>query len=182
MSTNDFERIVLPYRDTLYGHALAMTKNADEAEDLVQETTLRALRGFESFRFEGPVRAWLLTILRNLFINSYRSRMRAPHSVAIEAMENQDQLVAPQASPERQVFSRLESEAIWRAVDSLPDDYRQVLVLSDERGLSYQEISLQLNIPVGTVRSRLSRARSRIRRLLFSWRPDAQGTSKMAAA
>lgn len=176
-----FERLVLPYRDMLYVHALSLTRNADEAEDLVQETTLRALRSFESLRSEGPLRAWLLTILRNLFINNYRAKNRVPHAVSLDALENPDPLIPSEPSPERQVFSRMESEAVNRAVANLPDDYREVLVLSDMRGMSYQEISEQMELPIGTVRSRLSRARSRIRRALFAWRPEAQGTSKMAS-
>jgi RNA polymerase sigma-70 factor (ECF subfamily) len=175
-----FERLVLPYRDTLYVHALALTRNADEAEDLVQETTLRALRGFESLRSEGPLRAWLLTILRNLFINSYRAKKRVPASVSLDALENPDPVVPTEPSPERQVFSRMESEAVNRAVANLPEDYREVLILSDMRGMSYQEISVVMELPIGTVRSRLSRARNRIRRALFAWRPEAQGTSKMS--
>jgi RNA polymerase sigma-70 factor (ECF subfamily) len=179
MSERDFERMVLPHRDALYGHALALTHNADEAEDLVQETTLRALRGFDTFRADGPVRAWLLTILRNLFINSYRTRVRAPRSVSLDALENPDPIVPTQPGPERQVFSRMENEALSRAVANLPEDYREVLVLSDMKGMSYQEISDQLEVPIGTVRSRLSRARNRVRRALFAWRPDAQGSTKM---
>lgn len=177
-----FEALVLPHRDALLGHALALTQNVDEAEDLVQETTLRALRGFDTFRADGPMRAWLLAILRNLFINSYRSRSRAPRSVALDALENPDPLLPLQPGPERLVFSRLESEAIQAAVAKLPGDYQNVLMLSDVAGLSYQEISDALGVPVGTVRSRLSRARNRIRRSLFAWRPDAQGSSKLAQA
>ena len=179
MNQRDFEKTVLPHRAALYGHALALTRNADEAEDLVQETTLRALRGFESFRAEGPVRAWLLTILRNLFINSYRSRIRAPRSVSLDALENPDPIVPTEPGPERQVFSRMENEALGLAVASLQSEYREVLILSDMRGMSYQEISAHLELPIGTVRSRLSRARSRVRRALFAWRPDVQGSSKM---
>lgn len=179
MNERDFERMVLPHRDALYGHALSLTRNADEAEDLVQETTLRAFRGFGSFRADGPVRAWLLTILRNLFINGYRSRVRNPRPVSLDALENPDPVVPVEPGPERQVFSQLESEAIARAVANLPADYREVLILSDMRGMSYQEIAEQLDLPLGTVRSRLSRARNRVRRSLFAWRPEAQGTSKM---
>lgn len=179
MSQRDFEEMVLPHREALYGHALALTHNADEAEDLVQETTLRALRGFESFRADGPVRAWLLTILRNLFINGYRTRVRMPRAVSLDALDNPDPIVPVEPGPERQVFSRLEHEALTRAVANLPTDYREVLVLSDIRGLSYQEISEHLGVPIGTVRSRLSRARGRVRRALFAWRPDAQGTNRM---
>jgi RNA polymerase sigma-70 factor (ECF subfamily) len=181
MSRQDFEEMVLPHRDALYGHALALTHNADEAEDLVQETTLRALRGFESFRADGPVRAWLLTILRNLFINAYRARVRSPRSVSLDALENPDPIVPVEPGPERAVFSRLENEALARAVAALPADYREVLVLSDMRGMTYLEISQLLDLPIGTVRSRLSRARNRVRRSLFAWRPDAQGTSKMTS-
>ena len=179
---SNFERLVLPHRDMLYGHALSLTRNADEAEDLVQETHLRALRGFERLRSEGPLRAWLLTILRNLFINNYRAKHRAPKSVSLDALENPDPVVPTEPSPERAVFARMESEAVNRAVANLPDDYRTVLELSDMRGMSYQEISDTMALPIGTVRSRLSRARSRIRRALFAWRPEAQGTSKMASA
>ena len=177
-----FEKTVLPHRDALYGHALALTRNPDEAEDLVQETTLRALRGFEGFRADGPIRAWLLTILRNLFINSYRTRVRQPRSISLDALENPDPIMPALPGPERLVFGRMENEALSQAVGKLPDDYREVLILSDMKGMSYQEISDVLHVPIGTVRSRLSRARSRIRRALFAWRPDAQGTTKMGGA
>jgi RNA polymerase sigma factor, sigma-70 family len=180
MSISDFEQMVLPHREVLYGQALALTRNADEAEDLVQETTLRALRGFDSFRAEGPIRAWLLTILRNLFINSYRARARAPQSVSLDALENPDPVMPSLPGPERHVLSKLENEALATAITRLPAEYREVLVLSDIRGLTYQEISDRIGVPVGTVRSRLSRARNRVRRSLFAWRPDAQGSSKMA--
>ena len=176
----NFERMVLPYRDMLYGHALALTRNSDEAEDLVQETTLRALRGFESLRSEGPLRAWLLTILRNLFVNTYRAKTRVPQSISLDSIEIPDRVVPKEPSPERQVFTRMESEVVNRAVANLPDKYHDILVMSDMRGLSYQEISDAMDLPLGTVRSRLSRARSRIRRALYAWRPDAQGTSKLA--
>ena len=179
MSQTEFERTALPHRDALYGQALALTRNSDEAEDLVQETILRALRNFESFRAEGPVRAWLLTILRNLFINGYRSKSRAPRAVSLDALEHPDPITPRDPGPERQVFARMENEALNLAVDKLPDDYREVLVMSDVRGMTYQEISAELELPIGTVRSRLSRARNRVRRSLYAWRPDAQGSSKM---
>ncbi|MDX1933802.1 MAG: sigma-70 family RNA polymerase sigma factor [Capsulimonadales bacterium] len=180
MSQRDFEQAVLVHRDALYGHALTLTHNPDEAEDLVQETTLRALRGFESFRADGPVRAWMLTILRNLFINGYRMRVRSPRPVSLDAMENPDPVMPTLPGPERQVFSHLENEALMRAVANLPEDYRIVLVMSDMNGQSYQEISEYLGVPLGTVRSRLSRARSRVRRSLYAWRPDVQGGNKLA--
>jgi RNA polymerase sigma-70 factor (ECF subfamily) len=98
----------------------------------------------------------------------------------LDALENPDPVLPCQPSPERRLFVQLENEALQRAVASLPDEYRTVLELSDMQGLSYQEISEELQVPVGTVRSRLSRARNRVRRSLYAWRPDLQGTSKMA--
>ncbi len=172
-SVRDFESLVLPHREALLGYALSLTQNNDEAEDLVQETTLRALRGFESFRADGPMRAWLLAILRNLFINHYRSRKRAPNNLALDALENPDPFLPAVPGPERAVFSRLEGDAIRGAVSRLPEDYRRVLLCSDVHGMTYQEISQQLGLPVGTVRSRLSRARSRIRRSLTKLRSSA---------
>ena len=173
MSQRDFETMVLPHRDALFGHALALTRNVEEAEDLVQETTLRALRGFDTFRADGPVRAWLLTILRNLFINSYRSRTRSPRQVSLDALQTPDPVAPMDLGPERLIFSKLENEALERAVAALPKSYRDVLVLSDMQGRSYQEISDELDLPIGTVRSRLFRARGRIRRALFAWRPHS---------
>ena len=180
MRLEEFEGMVLPHRDALYGHALSLTRNPDEAEDLVQETTLRALRGFETFRADGPVRAWLLTILRNLFINRYRSQVRAPRQLSLDAIENPDPITPIVPGPERVILSKLENEALARAVRALPPAYREVLVMSDMRGLSYQEISDELDLPIGTVRSRLSRARERVRRALFAWRPDAQRDNRIA--
>lgn len=220
MSRNDFESVVLPHRAALLGHALSLTRNSDEAEDLVQETTLRALRGFATFRDDGPVRAWLLAILRNLFRSDYRARARAPRAVSLDAIEQNGRqaaalLVAPvrhrgRASennggrplllaggtagacgalvlpsvpgPERAVFSRLENEALNRAVAQLPPCYRDVLVLSDMGGLSYEEIGDRLGVPIGTVRSRLSRARGRVRRALFAWRPDTAASERRLPA
>jgi RNA polymerase sigma-70 factor (ECF subfamily) len=185
MRYKDFEALILPHRDALMGHALSLTRNVDEAEDLVQETTLRALRGYGSFRADGPVRAWLLTILRNLFINNYRARARAPRSVSLDSIANPDPIVAAtppsEPGPERATFAKLENEALKRAVAALPPLYRDVLVLSDLSGLTYQEISDRLDLPIGTVRSRLSRARERVRRALFAWRPEAHCRRRSSA-
>ncbi|MEI6431417.1 MAG: sigma-70 family RNA polymerase sigma factor, partial [bacterium] len=114
-----------------------------------------------------------------LFINGYRSKSRAPRAVSLDALEHPDPITPRDPGPERQVFARMENEALNLAVDKLPDDYREVLVMSDVRGMTYQEISAELELPIGTVRSRLSRARNRVRRSLYAWRPDAQGSSKM---
>jgi RNA polymerase sigma-70 factor, ECF subfamily len=180
MSEKDFDALILPHRESLFRHAMALTHNNDEAEDLVQETVLRALKCFASYRAEGSVRSWLLTILRNMFINNYRNQKRGPRAVFLDALENPDPVLPPYPGPERMVFVQMENEALQRAVAALPLEYRQVLELSDMQGFSYQEISEELHVPIGTVRSRLSRARNRVRRSLYVWRPELQGTSKMA--
>jgi len=158
----DFEALVLPHRAALFGHALTLTRNPDEAEDLVQETTLRALRGFGTFRADGPVRAWLLAILRNLFINGYRARARAPRAISLDAIENPDPVAPADAGPERALLSKLENEALGRAVDALPPVYRDVLVLSDMGGLTYQEISDRLGRHVKAVDNALQRIKRKL--------------------
>lgn len=169
---SQFEILILPHADSLYGPAYQLTRSASDAEDLVQDTMLRAYDRFGSFRADGSPRAWLHTIMRNLFINTYRKRTREPHQISFDALEEPGTLRPTIASPERVVLSRMEGAALLRAVSGLPDEYRAVVVLADVEGLSYQEIADRLRIPVGTVRSRLSRGRKRVQRALFAWRGE----------
>lgn len=188
-----FERLILPHEGSLYAPAMALTRSASDAEDLVQETLLRAYDRFDTFRADGSPRAWLHTIMRNLFFNAYRKKSREPKQVSLEffdpATANLNgsggvaSAVAPQqptvASPERQVLSQMEGAAVLEAVKALPQEYRQVVILADVQGMPYQEIADKLKIPVGTVRSRLSRGRERVRRAVFSWRPQEVEVSSM---
>lgn len=184
-----FERLILPHESSLYGPAMALTRSSSDAEDLVQETMVRAFDRFETFRADGSPRAWLHTIMRNLFFNTYRKKSREPKQVSLEYFDPATanlsgsgagvaSAVAPQqptvSSPERQVLSQMEGAAVLNAVKELPSEYRQVVVLADIQGLPYQEIADRLRIPVGTVRSRLSRGRDRVRRALFAWRPQEE--------
>lgn len=177
--TDQFETLILPHLKSLYGPALQLTRSASDAEDLVQDTMVRAYTRFGSFRADGSPRAWLHTIMRNLFINAYRKKHREPRQIDIDSLDepavygsaHDGGLSRPTvASPERVVLSRMESAALLRAVAALPEEYRQVVVLADVDGLSYQEIADRLGIPVGTVRSRLNRGRKRVQRSVFSWR------------
>jgi RNA polymerase sigma-70 factor (ECF subfamily) len=152
-----FEAETLPHLDTLYRVALRLTGDAASAEDLVQETMLKALRAWRSFRPGSNARAWLITILRNQFINEWRARRRAPAQVEFEALPDLPSLTDP--DPEGRFFRELVDEEVLEAVDELPPDFREVLVLSDMEGLPYGEIAEALSIPVGTVKSRLFRAR-----------------------
>lgn len=152
-----FEQEALPHLDTLYRVALRLTGEPAAAEDLVQETMLRALRAWRSFQPGTNARAWLVTILRNQFINSWRARRRAPTAVAFDAIPELPDVGDP--DPEGRFFRDLVDDEVLAAVDALPDDFREVLVLSDMEGLPYAEIAVALGVPVGTVKSRLFRAR-----------------------
>jgi RNA polymerase sigma-70 factor (ECF subfamily) len=185
-----FEELILPHEASLYGPAMALTRSSSDAEDLVQDTLLRAFDRFDTFRSDGSPRAWLHTIMRNLFFNAYRKKSREPKQVSLDQFDPAGAgsaggavaatLDSPNAqqpsfsSPERIVLSQMEGAAVLDAVKHLPHEYRQVVVLADIQGLPYQEIAEQLDIPVGTVRSRLSRGRERVRRALFAWRPSGE--------
>jgi RNA polymerase sigma-70 factor (ECF subfamily) len=192
-----FERLILPHEGSLHAPAMALTRSASDAEDLIQETMLRAYDRFGTFRADGSPRAWLHTIMRNLFFNAYRKKSREPKQVSLEFFDPATSSLAgsgagvasavtPQqptvSSPERQVLSQMEGAAVLNAVRALPAEYRQVVALADIQGLPYQEIAERLNIPVGTVRSRLSRGRERVRRAVFSWRPTPEGNAKTLPA
>ena len=157
MADTTFESNALPHLDTLYRVALRLTGEPAAAEDLVQDTMLRALRAWGSFRPGSNARAWLVTILRNQFINGWRSEKRAPVGVDMDAVPEAPDPKDP--DPEGRFFSELVDEEVLRAVDALPEEFREVLVLSDMESMPYAEIAESLNIPVGTVKSRLFRAR-----------------------
>lgn len=155
--TPDFEVEVLPHLDTLYRVALRLTGDPAAAEDLVQDAILRALKGWSSFRPGSNARAWLVTILRNQFINGWRSRRRAPQQVDVESVPEAADGNNP--DPEGQFFRNLMDDEVLAALESLPDEFREVVVLGDLEGLPYTEVAEALGIPIGTVKSRIFRAR-----------------------
>jgi RNA polymerase sigma-70 factor, ECF subfamily len=174
----NFEKIILQHRDFLIAYARNFTNCHNESEDIVQETLLSAFKNRNSYREDGPLRAWLARILRNKFISRYRAQRRRPQ-VSLSSFPDLSFLpTLVSAGAEKIVFQQLEYRAIQDAIQNLPSDHRRVIEMSDLEGLSYLEISDQLGIPLGTVRSRLSRARNRIRRVLYVWRPDLQGDNK----
>lgn len=155
-----FERDVLPHMDLMYRVALRLTGESAAAEDLVQDTVLKAFRAWDSFRQGTNARGWLLTILRNTFINDYRRRRRTPVQVDIDVAE-QHALIYEESGhdPEGEYFHSLVDDRILAAIDALPDEFRVVVVLSDVEGLGYAQIAETLGVPVGTVKSRLFRGR-----------------------
>ncbi len=172
-----FETQMLPHLDSLYRAALSMTRNTQDADDLVQDTFVRAYQFIDKFQVGTNARAWLFRILTNLFINNYRRKKREPEKTSYDEMEDfflynrlQDAYVSGKAdTPESAVMGKIQVEAIQEAIGNLPGEYRDTVILADLNELSYQEISEILEIPIGTVRSRLSRGRRLVQRALWAF-------------
>ena len=161
-----FEAVVLPHLDAAYTLARYLTRNAHDAEDIVQDACLRALKHFAGFRGEEgtSARAWLLAIVRNTVYSS-RRRQR-PEALATEFDEMQHSDAVADDHPEAALLRRTAKEALGRALERLSPEFREVIVLRELQGLSYKEISDVAGVPVGTVMSRLSRARTRLQQAL----------------
>jgi len=157
-----FEELAMPLFDQLYNFAHWMTQNREEAEDLVQETYTKALNGFSSFKLGTNFRAWMYRILRNTFLTS-RTGLRATSTVPLDAEEGRADLAVENETPETILISRSSSRLLESAIADLPVHFREILLLCEVEEMSYQEIAETLSIPVGTVMSRLSRARRALR-------------------
>jgi RNA polymerase sigma-70 factor (ECF subfamily) len=165
-----FEEEALVHLDALYRVALRLTGNASDAEDLVQETMLRAYRSWERYTRGTNAKGWLLTILRHLFINEYRRKSRHPETVDVDTIEAFALFQEVQeADPQGAFFDRIVDEEVQRAVDQLPDAFREAVTLSDVEGLSYEEVAKVLDVPVGTVKSRLYRGRRLLQAKLYEY-------------
>ena len=154
-----FEEVVLPHLDAAFNYARWLAKNDADAEDVVQDAYVRALRFFSSLRGEDA-RAWLLTIVRNTWYG--RFPRRAGSGVTTVADEDADNRADVSLDPEAQMIQQQTVEQVQRAFEALPTDFREVLVLRELEGLSYKEIAAIVGIPLGTVMSRLARARERL--------------------
>ena len=163
-----FDDEALPHLDALYRVALRLTGDPSQAEDLVQDTMLKAYRAWRQYRPGTNAKGWLLTILRNTFINDYRRRKLEPVAMDLEAIEPHALYRAvEQSDPEGAFFSQIVDAKVLEAVDALPPEFREVLVLSDMEGMRYAEIAEALQVPVGTVKSRLFRARRLLQSALY---------------
>jgi RNA polymerase sigma-70 factor (ECF subfamily) len=159
-----FEAEAVPLRPRLYVAALRLTGNPADAEDLLQETFLRAYRGFAGFEPGTNLRGWLFRILRNVFITSYRKRRNEPVTVSDEWYETTGRVLhSVAASAEATVIDAIPDQGLQAALASLPDRYRRVVLLCDVDGFSYQEIADLVGIPRGTVMSRIHRGRRALR-------------------
>src|SRR5207248_2270012 len=160
-----FEELAIPLFDSLYNFARWLVRNQSDAEDLVQETYQRALRSFASFRPGTNFRGWIFRILKNSFLSS-RSGLEWKMTVAMESEQDGSELAAERETPETILIERSNRQLVQRAIDELPAHYREVLLLCEVEEMSYQQIAETLSIPIGTVMSRLSRARAALRELL----------------
>jgi RNA polymerase sigma-70 factor (ECF subfamily) len=152
--------------DGLYGYALVLTRNRSDAEDLVQETYVRAIGAMGRLRPESNVKGWLFTILRNIWLNHLRKRRGEPGIVDMDIEDNSGLSVASSDDPHTHFVSRMEHRQVSDAIGQLSADLREVIVLREYEDMSYRDIATILDCPVGTVMSRLARARAKLRNLL----------------
>jgi RNA polymerase sigma factor (sigma-70 family) len=162
-----FEELAMPLFNSLYNFARWLAQNSNDAEDLVQETYLKALRSFASFQSGTNFRAWIFRILKNTFLSSF-STLERRMTDAMVSDEDGLELAVDTETPETILMNRSSSQLVQCAIDDLPVHYRETLLLCEVEEMSYQEIAEILSIPIGTVMSRLSRARKAVRESLLS--------------
>ena len=167
----------MEYMPQLYSAALRMTRNAADAEDLVQETYLKAYRGFGGYEHGTNLRAWLFRILTNTYINSYRSKKRRPEETELDDVEDFYlyrrmgglEAVRSNRSAEDELMDWFTDSEVKEALEQLPDQFQMVVLLSDVEGFSYKEIAEILDVPIGTVMSRLHRGRKSLQKQLHNY-------------
>jgi RNA polymerase sigma-70 factor (ECF subfamily) len=170
----DFERDAMQFAPQLYSAALRMTRNAADAEDVVQETFLKAYRAYDSFEEGTNLKAWLYRILTNTYINKYRKQQRRPSEVELGELQDLylfrrlGESSGASYSAEKEALDQFVDTDIIEALESLPESFRMPVVLADVDGFSYKEIADILDIPIGTVMSRLHRGRKALQRKLWS--------------
>ena len=166
MRTDQFRLIMLPHMDAAYGFARYLARDASAAEDIVQEAFLRAFRAFDGWRGDNP-KSWLLSIVRNCFVDTVRGRLDLPKSEGYGELMDSCELADDDHNPEEIVAGRSEAAMLRRTIENLPEPFRETLVLRELEELSYKEIAAISNVPIGTVMSRLARAREMLAALLL---------------
>lgn len=163
----EFETEIIPHLDAMYNFALRLTANPDDAEDLVQESIVKAFRFFNSFEQGTNAKAWLFRIVKNSFINDYRKQTKQPFKVDYHDIDSYYETVRSEQSDTTDLqaimFRELLDDDITKALSALPEDFRLVVTLSDIEEFTYEEIANMLDVPIGTVRSRLHRGRKMLK-------------------
>ncbi len=165
-----FEKEFMPHADALYNFAYQLSYNDDDANDLVQETYMKAFRFIDSYQEGTNSKAWLFKILKNIFINEYRRKKREPEKIdyddVITFSDEDDDNSAAYFDLREDLFDNMMGDEITNALNKLPIEFKTVILLCDIEGFSYEEIAKIIDIPIGTVRSRLHRARNMLKQLL----------------
>ncbi len=169
----EFEQEAIPHMDILYNYALRMTGNVDDARDLLQETFLKAYRFWDKYEKGTNVRAWLFRIMKNTYINLYRKAVKEPDTVDYNDIQNFYNIIRESSADandlQEKLFGHLLDDDVTKALESLPEEFRTVVILCDIEGLTYEEIAEFVECPVGTVRSRLHRGRKLLHAKLFEY-------------
>jgi len=172
----EFSREALPHEDALYNYALKISGNSDDAQDLVQETYYKAYRHFDKFQSGTNSKAWMFMILKNSFINDYRKSKREPYKLDYEQIQNFYENVKSDRSQtnnlDKEYYNDLLDDELTLAIDKLPTKMREVFLLCDLESYSYEETAELVGCPIGTVRSRLHRARYMLQEILFEYAKD----------
>jgi RNA polymerase sigma-70 factor (ECF subfamily) len=177
----DFRSEMIPHLDALYNFAIRLTTDPTEAEDLVQDTIVKAYRFFNSYEKGTNAKAWLFRILKNSYINNYRKKSKQPHQVDYDEVSPFYETVRSEQSDttdmEDIMYRDMLDDQVTRALQRLPEDFRTVVLLCDVEGFTYEEIANMLDVPIGTIRSRLHRGRNLLRAELTDY-ADKKGYNK----
>lgn len=174
MTEESFEQLFIPYADDLFTYAYHLASNEHNAEDLVQETLIKAYKAKNSFQEGTNAKAWLFTILKHTFFNEYNKKKRQPNEVDYEDFvvyhEKDDEVVSMSSSDLRtDIFDNILGDEVTLALSNLSDEFKEVILLCDVENFTYEEIASILDIPIGTVRSRLHRARTALKDTLKTY-------------
>lgn len=168
-----YHKEMIPHMSLLYNYALRLTNNEDDAKDLIQDTYLKAYRFIDKYQHDTNAKAWLFRILKNSFINNYRKSSRTPDQVEYSEVEDFVDLMKDESAPvtdmRRDMYDNMLGDDVVRAMESLNEEFRTIIILSDLEEMTYEEIAEILEIPLGTVRSRLHRARKAMQEKLYTF-------------